>query len=174
MLRGVHGQLSAMEAPCGVNLAMGCRPLGADRVDGDIGSQASVVFFISTTTRRSIEHRQMMPVFGTSCSLHGGSGRVRGFADRRYSEGRMRIAPAHAGRLHRWSGGISPLDGEPAPRQPHHRDGVLSEFRRGGWSDRVATKRTDRVVQAIAPLGVGDRSIAAAYVMTAGGSTHKS
>src|SRR3954470_8009825 len=38
---------------------------------------------------RSIEHEFLTPVYGTACPRRGLSGAIRGFAYRRYSEGRV-------------------------------------------------------------------------------------
>jgi hypothetical protein len=113
---------------------------------------------------RSIEHKFVTPVFGTSCPPKGISGMMRKFAYKKYSEGRAahwllllaadrvdvlesRLRSAATGRLD----------------NPVTETGVLSEFSHGGLASRIGQNRTDVKHQ---PLDV---MIVAAPWLAAGG-----
>ena len=113
---------------------------------------------------RSIEHKFVTPVFGTSCPTRGISGMMRKFAYKKYSEGRAahwlillaadrvdvlesRLRAAATGR----------------PDNPVTETGVLSEFSHHGLASRIGQNRTDVKHQ---PLDV---IIVAARWLTAGG-----
>jgi hypothetical protein len=93
---------------------------------------------------RSIEHKFLTPVFGTSCPPKGISGALRKFSYRRYSEGRA----AHwllllvADRVDAWENHLRSLM-TARPDNPITQTGVLSEFSRHGISSRVGKKRAD-------------------------------
>jgi hypothetical protein len=112
---------------------------------------------------RSIEHKFVTPVFGTSCPPKGLSGVMRKYAYRRFSEGRAAhwIILMAADRVDSVESRIRSL----ASRRPDNlvaETGVLSEFSHGGLSSRVGKKRADLVHQ---PL---DLIIVAAPYVVAG------
>jgi hypothetical protein len=93
---------------------------------------------------RSIEHKFLTPVFGTSCPPRGISGMMRKLAYRKYSEGRAahwllllaadrvdvlesRVRAAATGR----------------PDNPITETGVLSEFSHHGLASRIGQQRAD-------------------------------
>src|ERR1700712_3760864 len=93
---------------------------------------------------RSIEHKFLTPVFGTSCPPKGLSGAIRKYAYKRYSEGRA----AH------WLLLLAADRGDVAestlqsfvslhPDNPITETGVLSEFTHYGVSSRFGQKRAD-------------------------------
>ncbi|MFD1212692.1 hypothetical protein ACFQ36_11650 [Arthrobacter sp. GCM10027362] len=105
---------------------------------------------------RSVEHKLLPPVFGTSCPPKGLSGAMRKFAYRKYSEGRaahwlILIAAdrVDAGESHLRS--FLTLH----PDNPVTETGVLSEFSRHGISSRFGKKRTDLSHQWIDPVIIG-------------------
>jgi hypothetical protein len=92
---------------------------------------------------RSLEHKFLTPVFGTTCPPKGLSGAMRRFAYR-YSEGR----PIHwfllvaADRVDVLEGRLTALaSGRPDSRILE--SGVLSEFKRHGLRSRVGKRRAD-------------------------------
>jgi hypothetical protein len=93
---------------------------------------------------RSIEHKFLTPVFGTSCPPRGVSGALRRFSYRKYSEGRA----AHwllllvADRVDAGENHLRSLL-TPRPDNPITQTGVLSEFSRHGISSRIGRKRAD-------------------------------
>jgi len=93
---------------------------------------------------RSIEHKFLTPVFGTAQPLAGLSGVIRKYAYARFSEGRA----AH------WllliaADRVNSVEGHVASFVTLHPDnlitetGVLSEFRRHGFSSRFGSRRVD-------------------------------
>ena len=94
---------------------------------------------------RSIEHEQLPPVFGTSVPLKGLSGRIRRHAYDRYSEARA----AHwlllmlGDRVDAIGSHVRSF-GTLRPDNPISETGVLSEFRRHGFSSRFGVRRADR------------------------------
>jgi hypothetical protein len=114
---------------------------------------------------RSIEHKFLTPVFGTSCPPKGLSGVIRRYAYRRFSEGRA----AHwllllvADRVDTVESRIgSLLTGH--PDNPITETGVLSEFSHHGLRSRVGHKRADRTHQLIDPFIVVAPSVIAGTV----------
>ncbi|NKX56368.1 hypothetical protein [Arthrobacter mobilis] len=105
---------------------------------------------------RSIEHKILPPVFGTSCPPKGISGPLRQFAYRRYSEGRA----AHwlllivADRVDAWESHLRSFL-TLRPDNPVTESGVLSEFSRHGISSRFGRRRTDVKHQWMDPVIVG-------------------
>jgi hypothetical protein len=102
---------------------------------------------------RSIEHKFLTPVFGTSCPPKGISGVMRRYAYRRYSEGRA----AHwllllvADRVDTVESRFrSLLSGH--PDNPITETGVLSEFSHHGFASRIGDKRADRMHQPLDPI----------------------
>ena len=105
---------------------------------------------------RSIEHKFLTPVFGTSCPPKGLSGAIRRLAYARYSEARA----AHwlllllADRVD-VKESILRSFATTRPDNPITQTGVLSEFRRHGIASRVGQKRADVVHQSLDPVIVG-------------------
>ena len=111
---------------------------------------------------RSIEHRFLTPVFGTACPPRGLSGAIRRLSYARYSEGRA----AHWLLLL----GADRVDAVEShlrsfltlrPDNPVTQTGVLSEFRRHGFSSRFGRGRADTAHQALDPVVVAGPWIAA-------------
>ena len=111
---------------------------------------------------RSVEHKFLTPVFGTSCPPRGLSGILRRYAYR-YSEGRaahwlilLAADRVDAGEEHLRS--FVTL----RPDNPITETGVLSEFSRHGYRSRVGQRRADLAHQPLDPLIVGGPWLAAA------------
>ncbi len=113
---------------------------------------------------RSIEHKFLTPVFGTSCPPKGVSGAMRKYAYRRFSEGRaahwmLLVAADRVDSLGSHFRSFLTL----RPDNPVTETGVLSELSRDGLSSRVGKKRADLVHQPLdliivaAPWVVGGR-----------------
>jgi hypothetical protein len=118
---------------------------------------------------RSIEHKFLTPVFGTSCPPKGLSGVIRRFAYARYSEGRaahwlLLIAADRVDALESHLASFLTLH----PDNPITETGVLSEFSRHGLSSRLGQKRADLVHQPMDPIIVGAPWVAAGRVAYAG------
>jgi hypothetical protein len=104
---------------------------------------------------RSIEHKFLTPVFGTSCPPKGLSGVLRKVAYARYSEGRaahwlILLAADRVDAIESHLSSFATLH----PDNPVTETGVLSEFSRHGFSSRFRRKRADGVHQALDPLVV--------------------
>ena len=118
---------------------------------------------------RSIEHKFLTPVFGTSCPPRGLSGMVRKHAYRKYSEGRAAhwLLLLAADRVDAVEGAVqSILTGR--PDNPITETGVLSEFSHHGLASRVGQKRADLAHQPLDLLIVAAPWVAAgaiAYVL---------
>ena len=111
---------------------------------------------------RSIEHKFLTPVFGTSCPPRGVSGAIRRYAYR-YSEGRaahwlilLAADRVDAGEHHLRS--MLTL----RPDNPITETGVLSEFSRHGYRSRIGQRRADLAHQPLDPLIVGGPWLAGA------------
>jgi len=93
---------------------------------------------------RSIEHKFLTPVFGTSCPPRGVSGALRRFSYRKYSEGRAAhwLLLLGADRVDAWENHLRSFR-TPRPDNPITQTGVLSEFSRHGISSRLGKKRAD-------------------------------
>ncbi len=113
---------------------------------------------------RSMEHKFLTPVFGTSCPPKGVSGMMRKYAYRRFSEGRaahwlILIAADRVNALGSHLRSFVSL----RPDNPVTESGVLSEFSHHGITSRVGKKRADLVHQPLdaiivaAPWVVGGR-----------------
>ena len=105
---------------------------------------------------RSIEHRFLTPVFGTSAPLKGLSGMIRRYAYARHSEAKamhwlLLIAADRVDAVESHLASFATLH----PDNPITETGVLSEFRRGGLSSRAGRKRADVNHQWIDPILVG-------------------
>jgi hypothetical protein len=102
---------------------------------------------------RSIEHRFLTPVFGTSTPLRGLSGAIRRYAYRRFSEGRaahwlLLIAGDRVDAVGSHLRSLVSL----RPDNPVTETGVLSEVRRHGLSSRFGRGRADVRHQWIDPV----------------------
>jgi len=102
---------------------------------------------------RSIEHKFLTPVFGTSCPPKGLSGALRKVAYARYSEGRaahwlLLLAADRIDAVESHLRSFATLH----PDNPITETGVLSEFSRRGLSSRLGKRRADVKHQALDPL----------------------
>jgi hypothetical protein len=102
---------------------------------------------------RSIEHKFLTPVFGTSCPPKGLSGVLRKVAYARYSEGRaahwlILLAADRVDAIESHLTSFATL----RPDNPITETGVLSEFSRHGFSSRFGRKRADVRHQALDPF----------------------
>jgi hypothetical protein len=105
---------------------------------------------------RSIEHKFLPPVFGTTCPPRRVSGVIRRAAYRKYSEARAAhwLLLIAADRVDAWESHLRSF-ATLHPDNPVTETGVLSEFSRHGVSSRFGTKRADRAHQALDPIIVG-------------------
>jgi hypothetical protein len=102
---------------------------------------------------RSIEHKFLTPVFGTSCPPKGLSGLLRKVAYARYSEGRaahwlILLGADRVDAIESHLRSFASLH----PDNPVTETGVLSELSRRGFSSRIGRKRADVGHQAMDPL----------------------
>ncbi|WP_433386049.1 hypothetical protein [Micromonospora sp. KLBMP9576] len=116
---------------------------------------------------RSVEHRFLTPVFGTSCPPKGLSGVIRRYSYRRYSEGRAAhwLLLLAADRVDT----VESTLGSFLTRHPDNlltETGVLSEFTHRGLSSRLRGRRVDRPHHLLDPI------IVAAPWVLAGGATY--
>lgn len=118
---------------------------------------------------RSIEHKMLTPVFGTAVPLKGVSGAMRRLAYKRYSEARAAhwLILLAADRVDAFGAHVTSL-ATLRPDNPVTETGVLSEFRRGGFSSRVGRRRADVNHQWIDPIVVGAPWILAGGAVFAG------
>jgi len=102
---------------------------------------------------RSVEHKFLTPVFGTSCPPRGLSGVIRRYAYKRYSEARAAhwLLLLGADRVDAMESHLRSF-ATLRPDNPITQTGVLSEFTRHGISSRVGRKRTDLVHQPLDPV----------------------
>jgi hypothetical protein len=105
---------------------------------------------------RSIEHKSLTPVFGTSCPPKGISGMVRKYAYARYSEGRAAhwLLLMAADRIDT-AGSTLRSFVSLRPDNPITETGVLSEFSHHGLASRIGRKRADVVHQPLDLIIVG-------------------
>jgi hypothetical protein len=111
---------------------------------------------------RSIEHKFLTPVFGTSCPPKGISGVMRRYSYRQYSEGRaahwlILLAADRVDTLERTAGSFLTTN----PDNPIAETGVLSEFSHHGVASRRGRQRADLRHQALDPVIVGAPWVAA-------------
>jgi hypothetical protein len=111
---------------------------------------------------RSIEHKFLTPVFGTSCPPKGLSGVLRKLAYARYSEGRaahwlILIAADRVDSVESTLGSF--VSGH--PDNPLTETGVRSELSSHGFSSRVGRRRTDLKHQPMDPFIVAGPWLAA-------------
>ncbi|MER7586305.1 hypothetical protein ABTW72_02025 [Micromonospora sp. NPDC127501] len=113
---------------------------------------------------RSIEHKFLTPVFGTSCPPRGLSGMIRRYSYRRYSEGRAAhwLLLLAADRVDVVEGTLASVLTR-HPDNPIAETGVRSEFTHHGLSSRLRGKRVDRVHHPLDPV-----LVAAPWVLAAG------
>ena len=102
---------------------------------------------------RSIEHKFLTPVFGTSCPPKGASGVMRRYAYKEFSEGRAAhwLILLAADRVDAVESTLQSLLTS-RPDNPVTETGVLSEFSRHGVASRLGQKRADLVHQSLDPL----------------------
>ncbi len=111
---------------------------------------------------RSMEHKFLTPVFGTSCPPKGLSGVLRKYAYARYSEGRAAhwIILLAADRVDAVESHLkSALTLH--PDNPITETGVRTEFSHGGVESRVGQQRADLSHQPLDPLIVAAPWVAA-------------
>jgi hypothetical protein len=99
---------------------------------------------------RSIEHKFLTPVFGTSCPPKGMSGMMRKYAYRRFSEGRAAhwLILMAADRVDSLGSHLQSLL-TLRPDNPITEIGILSEFTHHGIASRVGKKRADLAHQSL-------------------------
>ena len=102
---------------------------------------------------RSIEHKFLTPVFGTSCPPKGVSGRMRKYAYARFSEGRVAhwLILVVADRVDSF-GSHARSFLTLRPDNPITETGVMSEFTHHGIASRFGKKRVDLVHQPLDPI----------------------
>jgi hypothetical protein len=105
---------------------------------------------------RSIEHKFLTPVFGTSCPPKGLSGVIRKYAYKQYSEGRaahwlLLLAADRVDTVESTLRSFASLH----PDNPITETGVLSELTHHGIASRFGRKRTDVKHQWLDPIIVG-------------------
>ena len=113
----------------------------------------------------SIEHAFVTPVFGTAQPLHGLSGAIRGYAYRRFSEGRLAhwLLLIAGDRVEAWGSTLRLLaSGRPVPPAT----GIGSEFTRGGLRSRRG--RSDVRHQLLDPVVAAGPWVATAGVTVLG------
>jgi len=111
---------------------------------------------------RSIEHKFLTPVFGTSCPPKGLSGVIRKYAYAAYSEGRaahwlLLIAADRVDAVESHLQSFLTL----RPDNPITETGVLSEFKRHGVASRLGHNRVDLTHQPLDPVIVAGPWVAA-------------
>jgi hypothetical protein len=125
---------------------------------------------------RSVEHKFLTPVFGTSCPPRGLSGLIRRYAYR-FSEGRA----AHwtllmlADRVDVAEHRVLAL-GQGRPDNVITETGVLAEFKRHGIRSRVGRHRADLVHQPMSFLGFAVPAllaVGAVYMLTRGAPSQR-
>ncbi len=105
---------------------------------------------------RSIEHKFLTPVFGTSCPPKGVSGMMRRYAYERFSEARAAhwLILVTADRVDALGSHLRSFL-TLRPDNPITETGVLSEFSRHGIASRAGKKRADVVHQPLDAVIVG-------------------
>ena len=116
---------------------------------------------------RSVEHKFLTPVFGTSCPPKGLSGVMRRYAYKKYSEAQaahwlLLLAADRVDALESNVGSFLTL----RPDNPITESGVLSEFSHHGIRSRLGQKRADLAHQPLDPV------IVAAPWVVAGGAAY--
>ena len=97
---------------------------------------------------RSIEHKSLTPVFGTSCPPKGLSGMIRKYAYARFSEARAAhwLLLIAADRVDTAESTLRSFVSV-RPDNPITETGVLSEFSHHGFASRFGRKRADLIHQ---------------------------
>lgn len=118
---------------------------------------------------RSIEHKMLTPVFGTSTPPKGLSGVMRKYAYKRYSEARaahwlILVAADRVDAIESHVASLVTL----RPDNPITQTGVLSEFRRHGLASRVGRHRADVKHLWMDPIIVGAPWVLATGLTAAG------
>lgn len=105
---------------------------------------------------RSIEHKFLTPVFGTSCPPRGVSGAIRRYAYQEYSEGRAAhwLLLLAADRVDTVGSTLRSFVSR-RPDNPITETGVLSEFSHHGAASRFGQRRADVRHQWLDPIIVG-------------------
>jgi hypothetical protein len=113
---------------------------------------------------RSIEHKFLTPVFGTSCPPRGISGRIRRYSYARYSEARAAhwLLLLAADRVDELESTLRSFVSR-RPDNPLVETGVRTEVTRHGLSSRLGKKRADVVHHPLDPV-----IVAAPWVLGAG------
>src|SRR5688500_4190405 len=121
---------------------------------------------------RSIEHKFLTPVFGTSCPPKGLSGVLRRLSYRRYSEGRAAhwLLLIAADRIDAWESHLASFV-TLRPDNPLTETGGRSELTHHGRTSRGGTKRADLAHQALDPVIVAGPWVAAGAAAYVGGRT---
>ncbi|MBW3573563.1 MAG: hypothetical protein KY450_01685 [Actinobacteria bacterium] len=113
---------------------------------------------------RSIEHKFLTPVFGTSCAPKGMSGKMRkyayGFGEGRSAHWLILLAADRVDALESHLRSFLTL----RPDNPVTETGVLSEFSHHGVASRVGKKRADLTHQPLDPIIVAGPWLAAGGV----------
>ena len=119
---------------------------------------------------RSIEHKFLTPVFGTSCPPKGLSGMIRKFAYVRYSEGRAAhwLLLVAADRVDSFGSHVRSL-ATLRPDNPITETGVRSEFSHHGVASRIGQKRADLAHLPLDPINVAGPWVAAGAAVFIGG-----
>ncbi len=101
---------------------------------------------------RSIEHKMLTPVFGTSMPLKGASGAIRRYAYR-YSEGRAAhwLLLLAGDRVDAWESHLASFV-TARPDNPITETGVRSELTHHGFASRAGRKRADVNHQWLDPI----------------------
>jgi hypothetical protein len=117
---------------------------------------------------RSIEHKFLTPVFGTSCPPKALSGVLRKYAYRRFSEGRAAhwLTLLAADRVDAWESHARSLL-TLHPDNPITQTGILAEPARHGLSSRLGHNRADLNHQVLDPLIVAGPWVMATATATA-------
>jgi hypothetical protein len=118
---------------------------------------------------RSIEHKFLTPVFGTSAPPSGVSGVIRKYAYAKYSEGRaahwlLLMAADRVNTLEAAAGSFLTL----RPDNPITETGVLAELKHHPIASRFGQKRTDLKHQPLDPVIVAGPWIAAGVGVLSG------
>ena len=102
---------------------------------------------------RSVEHRFLTPVFGTTCPPKGLSGVMRRAAYARYSEGRAAhwLLLLAADRVDAWESHLRSF-GTLRPDNPITETGVVSEISHHGVGSRLGAGRADLAHQPLDPV----------------------
>ena len=120
-----------------------------------------------TPRERSVEHKFLTPVFGTTCPPKGLSGVMRRAAYARYSEGRAAhwLLLLAADRVDAWESHLRSF-GTLRPDNPVTETGVVTELSHHGVGSRVGARRADLAHQPLDPV------IVAGPWLVAGGAVY--